>query len=269
MTRKKKEECEKDREKNTEEARSLSLEVDDATETIKTEKEKIKEQEELIETAKEEIKKMEKELKEATRQREDEKAAFEQAKLEDEAAIELIENAIKVLKDFYSENFSLTQIAKRGRKQPPEVKAGEAPPPPPDTFEGDYGGAKKEATGIQDVMATIKTDIEDDIKEAEKTEEEAVKAFEKLKEDTEKSIEDEKSAITDAEGIISESKDEVSNQEGIIKEKTKLLEAVVKELKDAKEGCDFICVNFKVRKENREIEIEGLKKAKEILEKAK
>jgi hypothetical protein len=266
---KKKEECEKDREENTKEARSLSLEIDDASETIKSEEEKVKESEEQIEIAKEEIKKLKQELKEATRQREDEKAAFEQAKLEDEAAIELIENAIKVLKDFYSENFSLAQIAKHGRKQAPEVKAGEAPPPPPDTFEGDYKGAKDEATGIQDVLASIKTDVEDDIKESEKAEEEAVKAFEKLEKDTNKAIEDEESTITDAEGIISESKTEISNQEGIKKEKTELLEAVVKELKDAKEGCDFICVNFEMRKENRELEVEGLKKAKEILEKAK
>lgn len=266
---KKKEECETDREKNTKEARSLSLEIDDASETIKSEEAKIKESEEQIEISKEEIKKLKEELKEATRQREDEKAAFEQAKLEDEAAIELIENAIKVLKDFYSENFSFAQTAKRGRKQKPEVEAGEAPPPPPETFEGDYGGATEAATGIQDVMADIKKDVEDDIKDSEKAEEEAVKAFEKLEEDTNKAIEDEEGTISDAEGIISESKDEVSNQEGIKKEKTELLEAVVKELKDAKEGCDFICVNFKMRKENRELEIEGLKKAKEILEKAK
>merc|ERR1711970_1625284 len=111
----------------------------------------------------------------------DEKAAFEQAKLEDEAAIEIIDNAKEVLKKFYEENFSFTQVAKKGQKQPPEVKAGEEPPPPPETFEGDYGGAKDQATGIQDVMSDIQKDLKEDIKEAEKEEEDAVKEFKKFK----------------------------------------------------------------------------------------
>jgi len=248
----------------------LSLEIDDASEKIKSEKEKIKERKEEIEISQEEIKKLKEELKEATRQREDEKAAFEQAKLEDEDAIKIVGDAIEVLKKFYADNFSFAQTAKGSKKQAPEMSAaGEAPPPPPDTFEGDYGGAKKQATGIQDIMEMIKTDIEDDIKENEKTEEEAVKAFDELKKDTESAIEKEESSIADAEGIISEAETEVENQEGIKKDKSKLLEAVVEGLKDMKEGCDFICVNFEMRKENRELETEGLKKAKEILEKAK
>jgi hypothetical protein len=267
--KKKKEECEKDRKEKTKESRELSLEIDDATEAIKEEKSKIKEQEALIKEAKEEIEKLEEELKEATRQREDEKEAYEQGKKEDEAAVEIIGNAMDVLKKFYEENdMVFAQIAKKDKKQAPEVEAGEAPPPPPDTFEGDYKGAGKAAKGIQEIMEMIQKDIEEDIEENTKMEKDAVKAFKELEKDTKKALKKEKSSIADAEGIIADSEQEISDQEGIKKDKSKLLEAVIDELKDMKDGCDFICVNFDTRKENRELEIEGLKKAKTILKKA-
>jgi len=260
---KEKEECETDRGDKTTEAREVSMEIDDASDKIKSEEEKVKEREEEIKTAEEEIKKYKEELKEAKRQREDENAAYEQAKLEDEQAVELIGNAKDVLKKFYEENFSLLFRSAQKSNEP-----GEAPPPPPDTFDGGYGGAKKEANGIQDILQTMADDLEKDIKANTKDEKDAVKAYDKMKEDVEGSIEDEKTTIADAEGVIADAKTEIGAQKDIKKEKSESLEATVKELKDMKDRCDFICVNFDMRKKNRKIETEGLKKAKEILEKA-
>jgi len=264
----KKKDCKKDRKEKTKESRELSLEIDDATEDIKSAKEKIEENEAQIKESKAAIEKLEAELKEATEQREDEKAAFEQQKAEDESAVELIEKAKEKLKEFY-EDSGMVLAQTQMKKQKPEVEAGEEPPPPPETFEGDYEGAGDAAKGIQEIMEKIQDDIKDDIKENEEGEKEAVKAFKELKKDTKESIKDEKSSIADAEEIISESESEITDKEGIKKDKSKLLEAVIEELKDMKDGCDFILVNFDLRKKNRELEVEGLKKAKEILEKAK
>lgn len=43
------------------------------------------------------------------------------------------------------------------------------------------------------------------------------------------------------------------------------LSTVVKKMKDAAPGCDFLLTNFKVRADNRQLEMKGLNKAKEIL----
>jgi hypothetical protein len=259
---KSKEECEKDRMSNTADARSDSLGVDDATEEIARQKSKVEEQQEQIKIAKETIKKLEEELKEATRTREDEKAAYEADKVDDESAVKLIEKAMTVLKDFYSENFSILQVA----KQPPKVVAGEAPPPPPSTFEGAYGGAGGETKGIQSILGLIKEDIEADIEKNTKAEEESQAAFDTFKTDTETALKDEEKTIADAEGVIADAESEMENQRAIKKEKHESLKATLEQVKAAEPGCTFISVNFEIRTTNRHLEIDGLKKAKAILQ---
>lgn len=43
------------------------------------------------------------------------------------------------------------------------------------------------------------------------------------------------------------------------------LDATLDKIKDTTPGCDFITVNFEMRSRNRQIEIDGLDKAKAIL----
>eukprot|EP00746_Dinoflagellata_sp_MGD_P160897 gnl/MRDRNA2_/MRDRNA2_87848_c0_seq1.p1 gnl/MRDRNA2_/MRDRNA2_87848_c0~~gnl/MRDRNA2_/MRDRNA2_87848_c0_seq1.p1 ORF type:complete len:722 (-),score=258.13 gnl/MRDRNA2_/MRDRNA2_87848_c0_seq1:35-2116(-) len=257
-----KEECEKDRMADTADARSDALGIDDATEEIARQESKVKEQKEQIKIAEEAIKGLKEELKEATRTREDEKAAYEADKVDDENAVKLIEKAMNVLKEFYSENFSILQVA----KQPPKVVAGEAPPPPPPTFEGGYGGAKGETNGIQSILGLIKEDIEADIEKNTKAEEESQKAYDQLKEDTETAITDEEKTIEDAKSVIADAEEEMVNQKKIKDEKHETLTATIEQIKSAEPGCNFMAVNFQIRTTNRHLEIDGLKKAKAILE---
>merc|ERR1719160_1723896 len=119
---KNKEQCEEDRLEKTKEARELSLVIDDATEEIARERAKIVELKAQIEEKEAEIKKLEEDLATATKQREDEKLAYEASKADDEAAAELIKQAQDALKSFYEDNgLVLTQ------RQPPTVEAGKAP----------------------------------------------------------------------------------------------------------------------------------------------
>merc|ERR1719197_2103417 len=119
----KKETCEENREKDTASARKLSLEIDDFTELITRKQARITELKAIIEEKEAEIKAMEEALKEATRKREDEKAAYEAAKADDEAAAKLIKQAKEVLEGFYKDNGLV--FAQRGKQ---------APPPPPQTW---------------------------------------------------------------------------------------------------------------------------------------
>merc|ERR1719335_439784 len=136
--------------------------------------------------------------------------------------------------------------------QTPVVKAGEAPPPPPQTWDAPYGGAKGESTGIQAILGMILEDVEKDIKKADEEEKAAIEA-------AQKAIEDMKGDIAEAEKTIQEQID--------MKTKTKkTLEAVMAEIKALEPGCDFVAVNFGVRAKNRQLEIDGLLKAKAILQ---
>jgi len=204
-------------------------------------------------------------LEAATRARKDEKTAYESNKADDEAAQGLIENAMKVLETFYSDNFGLLQV-QDGARQPPVVEAGKAPPPPPPTWSEDYGGAQGESKGIQGILGMILDDVKADIKKSTEAEEAAVKAFEQLKEDTEGAIKAANQAIEDLKGDIADSEQTITDETSDKQDNKKSLDATLKEIESAEPGCNFIGINLEVRTRNRQLEIDGLLKAKTILE---
>merc|ERR1719161_2910658 len=259
-----KETCEKNRMEQTDEARKASLEIDDASDAISRENAKIAEWKDQIAQKEEEIKKLKADLKEATDAREKEKMEYETNKADDEAAAELIEKAMGVLKTFYEESFALLQVLD-GAKQPPVVEAGKAPPPPPSTWEEPYGGAQGESKGIQSILGLILEDVKEDIKKAVEAEKAAIKAFKELKADIEKSIEAAGEAIKDLEGKVADSEQVIVDETATKEEAKKTLDGVIEEIQSAEPGCNFMTVNFDVRSKNRQLEIDGLIKAKTIL----
>jgi predicted nucleic acid-binding Zn-ribbon protein len=259
-----KEECETDREKDTKEAADLSRKIDELSDDISKLKGEIEEIEKEIEEKEGNIKDLKKEMKEAKEIREKEHTEWVQSDKDDADAIVLLEKAASVLKDFYKENFSLMQ--RIAAMEPPVVKAGEAPPPPPKTWEGDYKGATKESNGIVSILELIKGDVEKD-KETAKTEEDKAQTdHDKFIKESEDSVDKLETDISDLKSSKSDKEKDITTKEETSATKKGSLDTVTKKLKDAQPGCDFILVNFEVRADNRKLEIEGLKKAKEILE---
>jgi len=258
-----KEQCEKSREEQTASARQLSVEIDDFTDEISQNTARIAELKGLIETKTAEIAQMEKELEEAKRTREDEKAAFEAALADDKAAAELIKKAKDVLEGFYKDN-GLGLLQKSA--QPPTVEAGKAPPPPPQTWDAPYSGAKGEANGIQAILGMILEDVEADIEKSEKNEKEAIAEYEKFVEDTKNAIKANQKAINDMEAEIAECEGKIESAKEERTTAKGTLDSVMEEIKVAQPGCEFITVNFETRKTNRQMEIDGLLKAKTILQ---
>merc|ERR1719252_233920 len=87
-----------------------------------------------------------------------------------------------------------------------------------------------------------------------------------MKKDTEEAIAAAQKAIEDYKGEIADAETAI---EEAINAKTKAkgtLDAVMEEIKVMEPGCDFVAVNFDVRTKNRQLEIDGLLKAKAILE---
>merc|ERR1719321_2267128 len=252
-----KETCESEREEDTKEARDLSIQIDDFTDVMTRNTAKIAELKAEIEKLEADIVKMKEDLEAAKRTREDEKAQFESALADDEAAAKLIKQAKDTLAGFYKDN-ELTFIQKK--------KNGAAPPPP--TPEGGYGGAKGESTGIQAILQMILEDVEADIDKAKKAEEESIKEYKKFKKDTEDAIEDANKTIKDHEGEIAKCEETIESTKKERIGAKGSLDSIMEEIMTKAPNCEFMTVNFPVRIKNRQMEIDGLLKAKTILEAA-
>jgi len=249
-----KETCETEREEDTKSARDLSVEIDDFTDVITRNTARIAELKEEIEKLEAAIKQSKEDLFEAKRTREDEKAAFEASLADDEAAAKLIKQAKETLQSFYTDNELALLQAKKG-----------APPPPPPTPEGGYGGAKGESTGIQAILQMILEDVEADIEKGKKNEKESIEEYEKFKKETEASIEANQKTIEDHKGEVAECEKTIESTKSDRLSAKGSLDSVMKEIFVKAPNCEFMTVNFPTRIKNRQMEIDGLLKAKTIL----
>jgi len=269
-----KENCEKDRMKNTKVAKKKSQEIDDKTAFITRRNSEIAVLKTKIANLVKNIKDLLQQIAEAKAMRDAENAEFKVAKGDDVAAKGLIEKTKTVLMKFYEdEGLALTQTraktqvarAKTQVAQAPEVVAGEAPPPPPTTWSEPYGGSPGESNGIQSILEMIIDDIDKDIRTATAEEDTSQAEFDSYKATTEGTIgklEDQKAefetAMGDKEGDIETAKGERSDKKVILDETMAYLKTIAP-------GCDYMAVNFELRKQNRAEEIEGLAEAKASL----
>jgi len=259
---KQKETCETDRAADTRDAVVASREIDEMTELIVSLNGEIDELTRSIEDKEAQVAAIKKELAEAKKIRDDENADFLKATEEDKAAKSLVDEATTVIKDFYKDNkLMLAQRSTAGQPGP----AGEAPPPPPPTWEKPYGGRTEESTGIVAVLGMISEDISKDIAHAKKNEDDALKLYIETKMALEKE-QKELEGLIEADTITKGQKsDKVKDTKGDRRSKKGSLDATMKKIKGAEPGCDFFTINFPLRTTNRQIEIDGLLKAKAIL----
>merc|ERR1719238_2715957 len=178
--------CEKDRMSDTREAIVSSRTIDEQTDEITHLTEVIAECKKTIEELTAEHKKTKEELEKATRMREDENAAWKKTDKDDKLAAETVMSAKEVLEGFYKDN-GLVFVQKA--KQPVEgMAAGDAPPPPPATWEGGYGGKTGESQGIVAIMEMVHEDIKKDRADAKADEDAAEKEYQDFKKDSEEKM---------------------------------------------------------------------------------
>jgi len=255
-----KEGCEKDRMEDTRSAAVASRTMDEHTEAINTLKAEIAEIDVEVAEKTEEVKKTEEALTAATRLREDEAAAYAVAKKDDEGAAELVSQATKVLEKFYNEN-NLMLV-----QQSPFGEAGKAPPPPPTTWDAPYGGATGESSGIVGALMLIHEDIISDIAKATAEEDKAIEQYNAFKADSEKTVQDLNEAINTLEADKAQKEEDAITNSDDRKSKHGELKAVMKKIQMAQPDCDYFTINYPIRTSNRQTEVDGLTKAKAILQ---
>jgi hypothetical protein len=266
----KKEYCEKERSEKTQIAKMTSKEIDVNSETIDRLTSEIAAANKAIEEIDDQVEELNHELKEAKEQREKETPRYLADKADDTKAITLIETAVSALEKYYGSGDKLLLAQTKAevrRSRQPFVEAGEAPTPPPDTWEADsYKKAEGESEGILNILSLIKADIEKDVEKADAEEAAAQTAYETFEGEVNDSIGKLEGTKSDLEGEIS------SKEEAMVTEKTERstnqdnLDSTLEFLKEIAPGCDFIAINFDTRMQNRQLEVDGLNQAKAVIQ---
>merc|ERR1719265_1322735 len=260
-----KETCEADRMSNTKTAKKSAQAMDDETALINRKKADIEAMQKEIAGIVAHVKELRLQLEEAQIQRTKENREYQAAKADDEAAAALIAKSKDVLQKFYQDNgLAFAQTATRASQ--PEVTAGEAPPPPPTTWAEPYGGNKGESNGIQSLLEMVHADVEKDIRTATEEEKDAKADYENFKTNTEDLIKSLNSEKSNLEGEVGDAEQAVVDAKSTRTDKKKVLDDTMAFLRSIATSCDYMAVNFELRKANREAEIDGLIEAGASLE---
>merc|ERR1719465_304685 len=258
-----KETCEQDRMTNTKTAKKSAQSMDDETALINRKKADIEAMQNEIAEIVAHVKELKLQLEEAQIHRAKENREYKAAKADDEAAAILIGKAADVLAKFYEDNgLVLAQTHSHMARQEP----GAAPPPPPTTWQEPYGGAKGANNGIMSILEMVKADVEKDIRTATAEEEKAKSEYETFKSETETLISSLESQKSGLEGEVGDAEQAVVDAKKTRADKKKVLDDTMPFLRSIATSCDYMAVNFELRKANREAEIDGLIEAGAALE---
>jgi len=269
-------ECEDERTALSESARDHSTAMDQNNDRIDNNNELIQTNEDTIEQAKEEIAQIREDLKKMKELREEENAQYIQDDKDNKMSMEVLKIAYEILQKFYKDhdlpnadlNTGLMQMTQNPLSiaDPPTITAGAAPPPPPvkPSESGKYGGSAW-GGGIMGALQTLYSGLKYDADKQTKQEEKAQAEYDKTKAAYEKAIEDRDALILELET----SNDKMRTDNGRYKDENKGSGDQLKNKKDQyhniEKGCNFIQSTFDQRVAARNQEIDGLKKAKAIL----
>jgi predicted nucleic acid-binding Zn-ribbon protein len=195
-----------------------------------------------------------------TKARDDEKAENEKNIQEAQDGLVAINDAVKVLKDFYG-------AAKEGGEAPELLQdPAKADDMPDSGFEGDNTGSQEAASGILGMMDVIVSDFERTIKVTGEEEDEATRDFTELNRKTQLSIDTKtegknakQSELTDTTAKITQELDDLTNEQGI-------LDGAITELLELQPACIDTGMSYEDRVAKREQELESLKQALCLLE---
>merc|ERR1719473_2191738 len=256
--------CEQDRMADTRDAIVASRDIDEMTDEITKLTEEIAQCEKTIEELVAEHKKAKEALAKAQRMRDDENRAWKATDADDKAAAETVKSARDVLEGFYKEN-NLGLVQKT--QQPVSgMNAGDAPPPPPPTWEGGYGGKTGESQGIVAIMEMVHEDIVKDRKDAKADEDSSQQEYDDFKKDSEDRMKALKKEKEETEKRMGNAETDKSNTEKSRGTKKGELDALLDKIAEINPNCEYFEVNYPMRRKNRQIEIDGLQKAKAILQ---
>jgi len=238
------------------------------------------------------IKQLDKAVDDATETRKEEHEAYVQAVAEDRGAVQILDFARNRLNKFYNKaeykappKRELTEeeriysayggdigttpapggIANTGAMAFVQFSARGADAPPPAPEVGGYKKSSGQSSGVLALMDMMIHDLKKEMQEQEHEEKNAQEDYEKLMKDSAAKRAADSASISEKEGALAELEDDMNDARQSQRSKMGQLEDSQKYTVDLHKTCDFLLENYGARKEARENEMEGLKKAKEVL----
>jgi hypothetical protein len=254
-----KEECEKYRMEDTRDAIVKAREMDENTETINALLADIEELKKEIVVTIAKIAQTRQELKDATELRTAENTEWVANNKDDAEAYTTIQTGLAVLEKFYKDNMltpALVQVP------------GEAPPPPPPTWDTVDDYSKQGEFGRKSIIAILEMimeDVQKDQAQAKAEEDKAEFDYQAFKLESKGLIQQ---LLKKKVGLVQTKggkEGEVAGQKKARGASKKELDGFMAKIADANPGCDYITINYPVKLRNRQIELDGLTKAKAIL----
>jgi len=213
--------------------------------------EKTTEREKTIEQIEDVIK----EIDEMETTRKDENKEFKLAASDDEAAIKLLKKAKDALSEYYEKNAKFIQKPEfeKSEDQAPEFKMASK------------SKRKNQSSGIVGLMELLIEDLETDIKNGLKAEEEAQTEFEKNLKAAKTLKKELRKKKTDLKEQIADHEEDKDNEESLKKDNEQDKQDEDDFKAEIEPDCDWILENFDFRDQKRESEMNGLVQAKEFL----
>jgi len=218
-----------------------------------------------------------KDIKKQKSLRNRETADFKQALQDDEAAVQLLKQAIVLLSKFYKKNkipMALVSEKEEPQKDQPPGDEPEKDVPmykydpdkvPETSWSGSYGGRQSENKGVMSIITMIMEDVQNEMKVARKAESEAQTSFEESMDSSTEVLESQIATKTEKERQLAETTGKTVDAE---KFKGELIEdkGAQQKLKESLQSdCTWVKTYFESRREARKNEINGLMEAKGYL----
>merc|ERR1719213_983318 len=249
------------------EAKATEGDIGDLAAAIDSQRDAIETTASEIADLKKGLEQLDKDVAEATEQRKDEHEEYVDETASNQAAVELLGMAKNRLNKFYNPTLY---------KAPEPVAEEEeffaqrraAPGPPPETFSGEYKKSES-SSGIINMIDEMGKDMEDEMAEAKRDEEEAQKDYEEDMNDAATKRTDDSKLMVTKEGEKAEKATKLEELKESKRTKNGELDILESKIDNLHKTCDFLIEHYKGIKEERMKEEEGLKTAKNVLAGAK
>merc|ERR1719482_176649 len=255
--------CLAELDKAKEEAKATEEDIGDLASAIDSQRDAIETTAAQIDDLKKGLEQLDKDVAEATEQRKDEHEEYVDETAANQAAVELLGMAKNRLNKFYNPTLY---------KAPEPVAEEEeffaqrraAPGPPPETFSGEYKKSES-SSGIINMIDEMGKEMEDEMAEAKRDEEEAQKDYEETMNDAATKRADDSKLMVTKEGEKAEKTTKLEEHKEAKRTKKGQLEVLEDKIDNLHKTCDFLIAQYAAIKEARIKEEEGLKTAKSVL----
>jgi len=257
--------CLSELDKAKQEANATEADVGDLAAAIDSQREAIETMAAEIQALQAGLAELDKDVAEATELRKDEHAEYIDDAASNRAAVELLGMAKNRLNQFYNPSISKETVPAAEKEEEEFFAQRRAEPgPPPATFSGEYKGSGS-SSGIINMIDEMGKDMENEMAEAKRDEEEAQKDYEQTMNDAATKRSEDSKLMVSKEGEKAEETTKLEELKESKRTKKGQLEVLEDKIDNLHKTCDYLVAHYATIKEARTKEEEGLKTSKAVL----